>query len=110
MMVTHRNDALHHERDVLSRLRVLVVEDNVDGAQSTAQLLHLYGFEPLVALDGLAALREAENGPPDVVLLDIGLPGLNGYEVARRLREQARNKTPFFIAITGYGQEEDRRR
>jgi CheY-like chemotaxis protein len=93
-----------------SKLQILVVEDEPDGAQTMATLLRLYGHDARVARNGHAALQDAEGDPPDVVLLDIGLPGLDGYEVARQIREQSRQKPPFLIAITGYGQEEDRRR
>jgi len=69
------------------------VEDNADGALTTAQLMRLYGYEPSVALDGPAALRQVQDEQPDVVLLDIGLPGMNGYEVAQQLREQSRGRS-----------------
>jgi len=93
-----------------ARMRVLVVEDNVDAARSTAFLMERYGFETSVALDGPAALQSVQENPPDVVLLDLGLPGMDGYEVARQVREQSRGKNPFFIAVTGYGRPEDRQR
>src|SRR5262249_39212912 len=63
-----------------------------------------------VALDGPTALQEASESPPDVVLLDIGLPGMDGYEVARRLREQTQVKMPIFVAVTAYGTDDDFRR
>jgi two-component system CheB/CheR fusion protein len=92
-------------------LRVLVVEDHADTAESTALFLRLHGHEVDVAPDGPAALRIAAQNPPDVALLDIGLPGgMDGWEVARRLQEQAAGKTPLLIAVTGYGQEEHHRR
>jgi CheY-like chemotaxis protein len=91
-------------------LRILIVEDDVDGALSTAMLLRFNGYEPQVAFDGPSALREVEGEQADVVLLDIELPGMDGYEVARRMRARAGGKNPFFIAITGYGREEDRQR
>ena len=94
-----------------STLRVLVVEDDADSAETLAVLLRLHGHEVDVAPDGPTALRIAAQNPPDVALLDIGLPGgMDGWEVARRLQEQAAGKTPLLIAITGYGQEEHRRR
>jgi CheY-like chemotaxis protein len=93
-----------------SKLRVLVVEDHADTAASMAVLLRIHGHEVEVAPDGPSALRIAEDRPPDVALLDIGLPGLNGWHVARRLRERAAGKKQLLIAVTGYGQEEDRRR
>jgi PAS domain S-box-containing protein len=92
----------------LPRRRVLVVDDNVDAADSLALLLKLSGQETRVAYDGPTALLVAEAFRPQLVLLDIGMPGMDGYEVARRLREQGR-KVPL-VAVTGWGQEEDRRR
>jgi CheY-like chemotaxis protein len=92
-------------------LRILLVEDDGDSAETLAVLLRIYGHEVEVAHDGPTALRLAAAAPPDVALLDLGLPGgMDGYEVARRLREQEADKLPLLIAVTGYGQEEDRRR
>jgi two-component system OmpR family response regulator len=96
--------------DLLPGLRVLVVEDYPDAATSTALLLKLFGHEVDVAGDGPTALRAAAAFPPDVVLLDIGLPGMDGYEVARRLGGQPMARRPFFIAISGHRQPADRRR
>jgi two-component system CheB/CheR fusion protein len=90
--------------------RILVVDDSVDTAQSLALLLRLKGHQVEVAHDGPAALEVALSFEPEVVLLDIGLPGIDGYEVARRLREEARLARALLVALTGYGQEEDRRR
>jgi PAS domain S-box-containing protein len=90
--------------------RVLVVDDNVDAAQTLALMLRALGHEVRTAHDGPAALREAELLRPEVVLLDIGLPRMDGYEVARRLRETEGLGQPLLVALTGYGQEEDRRR
>ena len=93
------------------KLRVLVVEDDTDTAESTALLLGLYGHLVQVAGDGPSALLSAQADPPDVVLLDLGLPGgMNGWEVAQRLQEQATLKKPFLIAISGYGRASDRYR
>jgi two-component system CheB/CheR fusion protein len=87
-----------------------VVDDHPDSAESTARLLTLYGHEVDVALDGKAALQQARAKPPDVVLLDIGLPGMDGYEVARQLRAMFQNKVRL-VAITTHGfEEEDRKR
>jgi CheY-like chemotaxis protein len=90
--------------------RILVVDDNRDSADSLAMLLKLSGHEVRVAHDGLKAVEAAATFQPDVILLDIGLPGLNGYEAARRIREQQRDKDLILVALTGWGQEEDRRR
>jgi two-component system CheB/CheR fusion protein len=94
----------------IGRHRVLVVEDNVYAAKSFATLLRLDGHEVQVAHDGIEALGMAEAFRPDVILLDIGLPGIDGYEVARRLRAQTKFNDTQIIAMTGYGQPEDRRR
>jgi CheY-like chemotaxis protein/two-component sensor histidine kinase len=91
-------------------LRVLVVEDNVDAAESLAALLRLWGHEVRMVHDGLAALDAAREQHPEVVLLDIGLPGLDGYQVAKRLREDSSMDGTLLVAMTGYGQPEDRRR
>jgi signal transduction histidine kinase/ActR/RegA family two-component response regulator len=93
----------------LSR-RVLAVDDNADAVESLALLLGVLGHEVRTASDGPAALETAAAFRPDVVLLDIGLPGMDGYEVARRLRDEAGLKETLLVAVTGYGQEEDRRR
>jgi signal transduction histidine kinase len=92
------------------RSRVLVVEDNVDAAESLAALLRLWGHEVKVVHDGLAAIDAARQQRPEVVLLDIGLPGLDGYQVARKLREEVGLDSALLVAMTGYGQPEDRRR
>jgi CheY-like chemotaxis protein len=91
-------------------LQVLVVEDEPDTAASTALLLRLYGHRVQVAHDGPAALRAAQSSPPEVVLLDLGLPGMDGWQVAQRLQEQAAWKKPLLIAVTGYGRRADRLR
>ena len=91
-------------------LRVLVVEDNVDAAESLANLLRLWNHVVNVVHDGRTALEAARVQQPEVVLLDIGLPGLDGYQVARRLREEVGLDHTLLVAMTGYGQPEDRRR
>jgi CheY-like chemotaxis protein len=92
------------------RRRFLVVDDNRDSAQSLATLLHLTGNEAYVAHDGLEAIEAATNLQPEIILLDIGLPKLNGYEVCRRIREQKWGKGMVIVALTGWGHEADRRR
>ncbi len=94
----------------MDRHRVLVVEDNVYAAKSFATLLRLDGHDVQIAHDGPMALQMAESFQPEVILLDIGLPGIDGYEVARRLRERDEFRATRIIAMTGYGQPEDRRR
>ncbi|MFL6200432.1 MAG: ATP-binding protein [Thermoanaerobaculia bacterium] len=91
-------------------LKVLVVEDNVDAAESLATLLRLWNHDVNVVHDGRTALEAARTQQPEVVLLDIGLPGLDGYQVARRLREELGLDHTLLVAMTGYGQPEDRRR
>src|SRR5215475_6124332 len=90
-------------------LRILIVEDQPDLAISLAMLLSLEEHESEIAPNGQAALERAVIKEPDVVLLDIGLPDMDGYEVARRLKQRA-NKRLLIIALTGYGQEDDRGR
>ncbi len=92
------------------RRRVLIVDDSEDGAESLAMLLQLGGHETHVAHDGVEAIEAAEKLRPDVVLLDIGLPRLNGYEVCHRLRKEPWAKDLVLVALTGWGQEEDRHR
>jgi CheY-like chemotaxis protein len=87
-----------------------VVDDNVDTAEGLSRILKRDGHRVTLAHDGYAALQMAEAGCPEVVLLDIGLPGIDGYEVARRLRQDIHCKAALVIALSGYGQEEDRRR
>lgn len=88
--------------------RILVVDDNLDAAQSLAMLLELDGHETAMAHDGERALLLAREFDPHVILLDIGLPLMNGYEVARRVREQPWGHAIRLIAVTGWGQEQDR--
>jgi PAS domain S-box-containing protein len=97
------------QRSIPAR-RILVVDDNVDAALSLSQLLELDGHTTHAVYGALEALEQISLFKPDIVLLDIGLPQMNGYEVARRLRE--RNDVPplKLVALTGYGQSEDRRR
>ncbi len=89
---------------------VLIVDDNVDSAQSLKMLLELSGHVVRVAYDGPTGLDAALAQRPDVVLLDIGLPGLTGFEVARRIHREHTLETTVLIAVTGYGQHEDRQR
>jgi signal transduction histidine kinase len=90
--------------------RILVVDDNVDTARGIVRLLKLLGNDAMDVHDGPAAIEAARAFRPDYVLLDIGLPGMNGYEVAATLRGDETHKDAIIIAITGYGQDEDRRR
>ncbi len=101
------DNSTEHPAPPASR-RVLVVDDNADSAESLAMILSLRGHEARTALDGPQALAVAREFRPAVVMLDIGLPGMDGYEVARRLRSE--HDGILLVALTGYGQDEDRRR
>jgi CheY-like chemotaxis protein len=87
----------------------LVVDDNIDAAESLSLLLQSDGHQTELAHDGLAAVAAVGRFAPDIVLLDIGLPGLNGYEAAMRMRSQA-GARPTLVALTGWGQQQDRLR
>ena len=89
-------------------LRVLVVDDDADTAATIAVLVGMSMHKAQVVSDGPAALQAAEADPPDVVLLDIGLPGMDGWEVARQLRKSKKGQRPLIIAITGRADETDR--
>ena len=90
--------------------RILVVDDLAASAETLMMLLEMEGFDVKVASEGMAALKIAEEFRPDVVLLDIGLPGMNGFEVAHRLRTQPECRDALLIALTGYGEAESRAR
>jgi CheY-like chemotaxis protein len=91
-------------------LRVLVVEDNVDAAEGLMMLLEVFGHDPHHAADGAAALAAVQAQAPDLMLVDIGLPELDGYEVARRVRAIPGLRELPLVALTGFGLEEDRKR
>ena len=94
-------------------LRILLVEDHAETAQTTAHLLRAYGYEVRVAGNGVTAWGALQADTPDVVLLDLGLPEMDGWQLAKRVTEDWSNtndKRPLLVAVTGYGQEEDRRR
>jgi CheY-like chemotaxis protein len=88
--------------------RILIVDDSEDGAETLAMLLQFGGHETHKAHDGVEAIDLAERLRPDAVLLDIGLPGMNGYEVCSRIRKEPWGKEMVLVALTGWGQEEDR--
>ena len=109
-----RNPAAHAPGAVAAPARrptaaVLLIEDNADARQSLRTLLEQEGHRVDEVADGALGLARAEATEPDIVLIDIGLPGLDGYEVARRIRSR-RGAAPILVAITGYGQAQDRRR
>ena len=87
-----------------------MVDDNLDAAESLAELLGSMGHEVRAAHDGEAGVATAEEFRPDVVLMDLGMPRLNGYEAARRIRAEPWGRRPFLVALTGWGADEDRRR
>jgi CheY-like chemotaxis protein len=89
---------------------ILVVDDNRDSASSLGSLLELMGHRAHVAYDGPHALEAAKKYRPEIIFLDIGLPGISGYEVARRLREDASSRHARIVALSGYGTVEDRKR
>jgi two-component system CheB/CheR fusion protein len=91
-------------------LRVLVVDDNFDAAETLVMLLEMMGHEVKMANDGQEAIEVATRERPRVVLLDIGMPGMNGYDVARALRERPETQGVVLVAMTGWGQEEDMKR
>jgi CheY-like chemotaxis protein len=90
--------------------RVLVVDDNVDAAELLGEVLEMDGHQVTVVHDGMAALERMGAEDPEVIFLDIGLPGMDGYEVARRIRERSDGTGPRLVAVTGYGQASDRQR
>ena len=90
--------------------RLLVVDDNVDAAEGLAAMLQIWGYTVETAYDGPSAIERARAKPPNGAILDIGLPQMNGYEVARRLRADPATKDALLIALSGYGQDEDRQR
>jgi signal transduction histidine kinase len=93
-----------------TRRRILVVDDNVDSAESMAMMLELSGHDVAMAHDGLAAVELAKEFQPDVALLDLGMPKLDGYEAARSIRQQSWGQKMKLVALTGWGQQEDKRR
>jgi CheY-like chemotaxis protein len=99
------------ERDIVAvaGARIMLVEDHPDAAESLGLLLELLGHRVSVFSEGDAALRAAHSDPPDIMVVDIGLPGIDGYEVARRVRRDPAVQHAVLIALTGYGCEDDRR-
>jgi CheY-like chemotaxis protein len=89
---------------------VLVVDDNADHAASLADLLMMFGYSTRTALNGFDALRLAAESPPDVVLLDLMMPGMSGHELARRLTSQATDRRPLLVALSALGNDEARKR
>jgi CheY-like chemotaxis protein len=90
--------------------RVLIADDNSDAAESLQMLLQMAGHDVQIALDGLRALAAVESFRPHVAILDLAMPGMNGFDVARRVREFPWGREVVLVALTGWGQEEDRKR
>jgi CheY-like chemotaxis protein len=90
-----------------SRRRLLVVDDNVDAAQTLGAILEISGHEVRVAYSGSEGLRIASEWKPEVGVLDIGIPDMDGYELCRAIRQQSVDRQPMLIACTGWGQQED---
>ncbi len=97
-------------RPAVSRLRILVVDDNKDSGETLAKLLGFKGHEARTAYDGLEAIEVAEKFLPDIILMDVGMPRLNGYETTRRIRQTPWGQQPKIVALTGWGQAEDVRK
>ncbi len=91
-------------------MKIVLADDNRDSADSLGMLLEALGHEVRIAYDGIEAVKAAEELKPDFVLLDIGMPGMDGYECARAIRPQAWAAKTVLVALTGWGQEEDKRR
>jgi PAS domain S-box-containing protein len=98
------------DRDSGSRCKILIADDNRDAADSLAMVLEMSGYPVEVAHSGQQALQKAKDSSPDAIILDIGMPDMTGYEVARRIRAQDWGKHVFLLAITGWGQAEDKER
>ena len=101
---------IRHDSSRMVKRRVLVVDDNADALESLSSLVTLMGNEVRQARDGVEALHVAETFQPEIVLMDLGMPNLNGYEAARRIRQEAWGGEIALVATTGWGQDEDRRR
>jgi PAS domain S-box-containing protein len=107
---THRPEGGDQPPRPATQARVLVVDDHQDAADSLTMVLTLLGHEVRTARDGLEGVEAAAAFRPDVILLDIGMPRLNGYDACRRIREQPGGEDAFIVALTGWGQEDDKRR
>ena len=109
-LATQHGTGMEEKTDNLSSKRVLVVEDNVDSADTMQILLRIAGYDARTAYDGTSAVAIAREFAPHAILLDIGLPRKDGYEVARELRALPQTESSLLIALTGYGHVEDRQR
>ena len=107
---TQRTEDREESVEAPGRRRVLVVDDNRDAALSLAMMLEMMGNETQTAYDGLEAFDVARDFHPDVMLLDIGMPKMNGHETAARIRQQPWGRDIVLVAMTGWGQDDDKRR
>ena len=107
VMMTAQEGKVRATKVVAGRRRVLVVDDNPDVADTIGDVIDMLGHDVRVAQDGAVALALAETFRPDLVLLDIGMPGMDGCEVARRLRAQPGGEAIVLVALTGWGQPQD---
>ena len=98
------------EKALLNMKKILVVDDNVDAADTLEALLEMDGFEVSTAYDGLAAVAAVKAGQPDIVVMDIGMPGMDGYDAARMMRQEPGAEKMVLIALTGWGQSTDKNR
>src|SRR5262249_56416876 len=98
------------EHDGQQALRILIVDDNQDSAETLATLMRLYGFEADTATDGLMALKVAQIRRPQIILIDLAMPGMDGYQVADQLRAQMAPAPIVLAAVSGYVREADRKR
>jgi len=94
----------------LTKRRILVADDNIDAASSLGMLLEMMGHEVCIVHDGVEAVEKATTFGPDIILLDLGMPQLNGYEACARIREQPSNKRTLIVALTGWTQEDKKQR
>jgi two-component system OmpR family response regulator len=111
--MTDSNELIHNadgDGRHAAGLSILIVEDDLDTAESMAILLRLDGHRVYIACDGAVALELVAKSRPDVALIDIGLPRMDGYTLAKKLREKVNGRRPLMIAVTGYGHEEDRKK
>ena len=107
---TEDGNGEQQREELCSGRRLLVVDDNRDAAETLAMMLRLQGHEVRVTHDGPAAIELAGSYQPEMIFLDLGMPGMDGYEVARRIRQHGDLKNVALAALTGWGQPEDRRR
>jgi CheY-like chemotaxis protein/signal transduction histidine kinase len=102
-----QDQSLEAEESItINRLRVMVVDDDIDVADSTAELLRFKGYEVEIAYSGVEALKSALDFKPNIIMLDLGMPEMNGFEVARRIKAEANGNRPLLVAVSGYGQQQ----